>query len=617
VALERALVFTLAFMLAAGPSLSSAKDKKSAKTADDQTPGWNDSQMQQPATESLDLNTYNAIREEGLEHSHVMDYAGALADGIGPRLTGSPNMAKANAWTRDQLTKMGCVNAHLEDWGEFGMGWQQLNTWVRMTEPDTAVFVAQAAPWSPSTNGPVTAQALSVVINDESDIGKYKGRLSGKIVLLGPMRDVPVPGKPLFARYTDKELKDLESLPLERGQADMQARIERFLKRTRLASEIIPFFAEEKVAGVVVPSRDGENSGGTGIIFDDNGAALGRAPYHRDTAMPFPVVVTQIESYGRVFRLLQNHVPVSIEMNVETKFTGDHEHGFDTIAEIPGTDPKLKDELVMVGGHLDSWIAGTGATDNGAGAVVALEVMRILNALKVKPRRTIRVALWSGEEEGLFGSKNYVSQHFGSVPLSTAPDQVVLPEFLRKPAGPLVAKPEQRLVSAYFNVDNGTGRIRGVYTQGNVAVDGIFEQWMAPLRDLGVTTLTNQNTGGTDHLSFDAVGIPGFQFIQDPMDYDTRTHHSNMDTYERLQPADLKQIAVVEAIFVYNAAMREQMIPRKPWPHPELRDQQTKPLPDLYPTAILPDAGKGPETNNVLSPSSNFADRPDRRPRTG
>ena len=616
-ALERALVFTLAFMLAAGPSLSSAKDKKSAKTADDQTPGWNDSQMQQPATESLDLNTYNAIREEGLEHSHVMDYAGALADGIGPRLTGSPNMAKANAWTRDQLTRMGCVNAHLEDWGEFGMGWQQLNTWVRMTEPDTAVFVAQAAPWSPSTNGPVTAQALSVVINDESDIGKYKGRLSGKIVLLGPMRDVPVPGKPLFARYTDKELKDLESLPLERGQADMQARIERFLKRTRLASEIIPFFAEEKVAGVVVPSRDGENSGGTGIIFDDNGAALGRAPYHRDTAMPFPVVVTQIESYGRVFRLLQNHVPVSIEMNVETKFTGDHEHGFDTIAEIPGTDPKLKDELVMVGGHLDSWIAGTGATDNGAGAVVALEVMRILNALKVKPRRTIRVALWSGEEEGLFGSKNYVSQHFGSVPLSTAPDQVVLPEFLRKPAGPLVAKPEQRLVSAYFNVDNGTGRIRGVYTQGNVAVDGIFEQWMAPLRDLGVTTLTNQNTGGTDHLSFDAVGIPGFQFIQDPMDYDTRTHHSNMDTYERLQPADLKQIAVVEAIFVYNAAMREQMIPRKPWPHPELRDQQTKPLPDLYPTAILPDAGKGPETNNVLSPSSNFADRPDRRPRTG
>jgi hypothetical protein len=584
---RRSLVFAAVVMVAAGSALSSAADKPA---------GWNDSQMQQPIAESVDLNAYNAIREEGLQHSHVMDYAGGLADGIGPRLTGSPNMAKANAWTRDQLTKMGCVNAHLEDWGEFGIGWQQLNTWVRMTEPDTAVFVAQATPWSPSTNGPVTAQAIAAIINDENDIGKYKGKLSGKIVLLDPMRDVPVPDKPFFERYTDQDLKDLESLPVQGGDPDMQARIDRYTKRAKLTSKLIPFLAEEKVAGVIVPSRDGKNGGGTGIIFDDNGAALGRTPYHRDTAVPFPVVVMQIESYGRVFRLLENHVPVSIEMDVETKFTGDHEHGFDTVAEIPGTDPKLKDEIVMVGGHLDSWIAGTGATDNGAGSVVALEVMRILNSLQVKPRRTIRIALWSGEEEGLFGSKGYVRQHFGSFPLSTAPDQMELPEFLRKPAGPLELKPEQKLISAYFNVDNGTGRIRGIYTQGNAAVDTIFAQWMAPLRDLGVTTITNRNTGGTDHLSFDDVGIPGFQFIQDPMDYETRTHHSNMDTYERLQAADLKQIAVVEAIFVYNAAMREQMIPRKPLPRPELLDQQSKPLPDLYPTAVLPDAGKGAET---------------------
>ena len=592
---RRILASAAAFVLAAAAALSNAMDKKSAKTEEQQA-GWNDSQMQQPATESLDLNAYNAIREEGLQHSHVMDYAGGLADGIGPRLTGSPNMAKANAWTRDQLTKMGCANAHLEDWGEFGMGWQQVNTWVRMTEPDTAIFLAQATPWSPSSNGPVTAPAISVVINDESDIAKYKGKLSGKIVLLGPMRDVPVPDKPFFERYTDKDLKDLESLPLDGTDADLQARIERYLKRTKLTSKLLPFLTEEKVAGVIVPSRDAKNGGGTGIIFDDNGAALGRTPYHRDTAVPFPVVVTQIESYGRVFRLLENHVPVSIEMNVETKFTGDHEHGFDTIAEIPGTDPKLKDEVVMVGGHLDSWIAGTGATDNGAGSIVAMEVMRILNALKVKPRRTIRVALWSGEEEGLFGSKGYATQHFGSFPLSTAPDQLAMPEYMRKAAGPLALKPEQKLVSAYFNVDNGTGRARGIYTQGNAAVDHIFEQWIAPLRDLGVTTITNRNTGGTDHLSFDAVGIPGFQFIQDPMDYETRTHHSNMDTYERLQPVDLKQLAVVEAIFVYNAAMRDQMIPRKPLPHPELRDQQNKPLPDLYPTAVVADAGQGLDT---------------------
>lgn len=590
------LVLTTAAMIVAGASLSNANDKKPAKGAEEQSAGWNDSQVQQPATESIDLNAYNAIREEELQHSHVLDYAGGLMDGIGPRLTGSPNMEKANAWTRDQLAKMGCVNAHLEDWGEFGMGWQQLSTSVRMTEPDTAIFVAQATPWSPSTNGPLTAQATAVVINEEGDIAKYKGKLSGKIVFLGAMRDVPVPEKPLFERYSEKDLKDLETLPVTGVDADTQMRLERYLKRAKLGRLVLPFLTEEKVAGVVVPSRDGENGGGTGIIFDDNGAALGRTPYKKETAVPFPVVVTQIENYGRVFRLLENHVPVSIEMNVATKFTGDHEHGFDTIAEIPGTDPRLKDEVVMVGGHLDSWIAGTGATDNGAGSIVAMEVMRILNALKMKPRRTIRIALWSGEEEGLFGSKGYATQHFGSAPLSTAPDQVQMPEFMRKVAGPLELKPEQKMISAYFNVDNGTGKARGIYTQGNSAVDGIFEQWMAPLRDLGVTAITNRNTGGTDHLSFDAVGIPGFQFIQDPMDYDSRTHHSNMDTYERLQPADLKQLAVVEAIFVYNAAMRDKMIPRKPLPHPELRDQQNKQLPDLYPTAILPDAGRGPET---------------------
>jgi carboxypeptidase Q len=566
VVLRRTLVFTASLVLAAV--------------------GSHAADVQQPTTESIDLNMYNAIRVEGLQHSHVMDYAGGLIDGIGPRLTGSPNMARANAWTRDQLTKMGCVNAHLEDWGEFGMGWQQLNTWVRMTEPDTAVFVAQATPWSPSTNGPVTAQAISVVVNETDDMAKYKGKLSGKIVLLGAMRDVPAPDKPFFERYSDKDLKDLESLPVESDQAGTQARNERYIKRHKLQSELISFLTEEKVAAVIEPSRDARDGGGTGIIFDDNGADLGRTPYHRDTAMPFPVVVAQIESYGRVFRLLEHRVPVSLQMDVETRFTGDHEHGFDTIAEIPGTDPALKDEVVMVGGHLDSWISGTGATDNGAGSVVALEVMRILNALKVKPRRTIRIALWSGEEQGLFGSLGYVTQHFGSFPRSTAPDQMQMSEYARKAAGPLALKPEQKLISGYFNVDNGTGRIRGIYTQGNAAVDSIFAQWMVPLKDLGVTTISNRDTGGTDHLSFDAVGIPGFQFIQDPMDYETRTHHSNMDTYEHLQPADLKQIAVVEAIFVYNAAMREQMIPRKPLPHPELLEQQAKPLSDLYPTAV-------------------------------
>src|SRR5277367_5756695 len=254
--LKRILVFAAAVMLVGGVSFSYANDKKNTKSAEEAA-GWNDAEMAQPATETIDLNAYNLIREEGLQHSHVMDYAGGLADGIGPRLTGSPNMAKANAWTLDQLTKMGCVNAHLEDWGEFGMGWQQLNTWVRMTEPDTAIFLAQATPWSPSTNGPITAQAISVIINEEGDIAKYKGKLSGKIVLLGAMRDVPVPDKPFFERYSDKELKDLESLPPE--AADVKARNERYAKRAKLKKDILSFLATEKVAGVIVPSRDGLN----------------------------------------------------------------------------------------------------------------------------------------------------------------------------------------------------------------------------------------------------------------------------------------------------------------------------------------------------------------------
>jgi hypothetical protein len=531
---------------------------------------------------------YARIREEGLLHSHVMDYGSALADDIGPRLTGSPNLAKANAWTRDQLTAMGCVNAHLDDWGEFGMGWQQLNTWVRMAAPDTAVFIAQATPWSPPTNGPVTGDAVYVNIQADSDFDQYKGKLAGKIVLLGEMRPVPPVDAALFNRYTDQQLADLANYPIEAGLTPaMQDRLRTYGQRMRLADKLIQFLADEKAAGVIRPSRDASDGGGSGgTIFDDNGAAMGRTPYIRGHETKVPTVVMNIESYGRVYRLLQAHVPVSIEMNIDAKFTGDHEHGYDTIAEIPGTDPNLKDQIVMVGGHLDSWIAGTGATDNGAGTIVAMEVMRILTALHVQPRRTIRIALWTGEEEGLFGSRGYAKEHFGSAPISTAPDQAALPEFMRRASGPLELRPEQRQISGYFNLDNGSGKIRGVYLQENGLVAPIFAQWIAPLKDLGVTTLTLRNTGGTDHLSFDAVGIPGFQFIQDELDYETRTHHSNMDVYEELRPADLKQAATVEAIFVYNAAMRDQMLPRKPLPHPELRDQQTAPIKNLFPGAI-------------------------------
>lgn len=526
---------------------------------------------QQPASEALDLDMYERIRDEGLNDSHVMEFAGALMDGIGPRLTGSPNVKKANEWARSTLAKIGLENAHLEDWGEFGLGWQQINTWARMVAPDTAILIVQATPWSPSTSGPVTGDVVALSIQDEKDLDKYRGKLAGKVVLLGPMRQVPPVDKALFERDSDKDLDDLAEFPVSADgggpSPEMMARARARQERQRLLEKVAQFFADEKVAAVIEPSRDGKNGGGSGgTFFDDNGATLGRTPYLADHLVKVPVVVAAIESYGRLYRLAQANVPVSVEINVDTKFTGEHEHGYDTIAEIPGTDPKLKDQVVMLGGHLDSWIAGTGATDNGAGTIVAMEAVRILKALDVKPRRTIRIALWTGEEQGLFGSMGYCKEHFGSAPLSTAPDQQALPEFLRRDAGPLKIKPEQKLISGYFNVDNGSGKIRGVFLQGNAAVEPIFAQWIAPLKDLGVTTLTMRSTGGTDHLSFDAVGIPGFQFIQDDLDYESRTHHSNEDVYERLQPADLKQIATVEAIFVYDAAQRDEMLPRKPLP---------------------------------------------------
>jgi carboxypeptidase Q len=567
-------------------SLSGAQNKNKDKSTN-----ANPLPADHPAAESIDLNMYQQIRDEGFRHPHIMEYASALFDGIGPRLTGSPNMKRANEWTLAQLTAMGCSNAHLEDWGEFGMGWQQRNTWIRMVFPDTAVFIAQATPWSPATNGAITASAVAVNVKEEKDFDQYKGKLAGKIVFLGETR-MPKPATaPLFTRYDDKELTDIfryawtdddlgkqHVLPLDMME-------EAFNKQIALREKIAKFLADEKALAVIVPGYD---SGGT--LNDDTGSSLGWFVYLRDHASPLPVATIALENFGRVSRLLTAKVPVTIEMNEDTVFTGDHEHGFDTIAEIPGADPKLKEQLVMVGGHLDSWIAGTGATDDGAGAIIAMEVMRIPTALHVQPRRTIRVGLWSGEEQGLFGSTGYVKAHFGSFPYSTTPEQLKVPEFIRKPAGPLTLKPEHKLISAYYNIDNGGGKIRGIYAQENNAIVPIFEQWIAPLKDLDVTTVSARLTGSTDHMPFDEVGIPGFQFIQDPLDYETRSAHTNMDVYERLIPGDLEQAAVVEAIFVYNTAMRDQMMPRKPLPHPELYEQQRKPLNNVMP-------GATPETN--------------------
>ena len=543
----------------------------------------------QPATETIDLTMYARIREEGFHHGKVMEFGGALADGIGPRLTGSPNMAKANAWTRDTLTAIGLSNAHLEDWGDFGMGWQQINTWARMVSPDPEPLWMQASPWSPATKGPVSGEVVYVPLTDAKELDALKGKLAGKIVLLGPTRPTPDITKPLFTRYTDADLKEMQSY--EGGGGDyslsnpaFRKRYEEYMQRAQLRKQALAMMASEGVAAIITPSRDGGDGGGTGIIFDDNGADLARDAQKPENAVKIPNAVMMIEHYNRLARMVEHHVPVMVEVNIETKFTGDHEHGFDTVAEIPGTDPQLKDQVVMVGGHLDSWIAGTGATDNGAGTIVAMEAVRILKALNVKPRRTIRIALWSGEEEGLYGSQGYVKQHFGTFAPPATPDPAGMPSYMGH-HGALKTTDEWEKLDAYYNLDNGTGKVRGVYTQGNFAIAPIFAQWIAPLADLGVTTITNRNTGGTDHLSFDAVGLPGFQYIQDPMDYETRTHHSDMDTFDRLHEADLEQAAVVEAIFLWNTSQRDAMMPRKPFPHPELNQKLSEPLKGIYPNA--------------------------------
>ena len=547
----------------------------------------------QPAAENLDLTMYARIRNEGMSHGKVMDFAGALADGIGPRLTGSPNAAKANAWTRDTLTKIGLENAHLEDWGDFGMGWQQINTWARMVSPDPEPLWMQAAPWSPATKGPVSGEVVYVPLADVSELDALKGKLAGKIVLLGAARPTPDIIEPLFHRYTDAELKDMETVEQRATPAagapalTIEQRLAARTKLYQLRHAAMKLMFDEGVAAIITPSRDSADGGGTGIIFDDNGANLALSAQKPENAVKIPNAVMMIEHYNRLVRMVQNHVPVTVEVNIDTKFTGDHEHGFDTVAEIPGTDPKLKDEVVMVGGHLDSWISGTGATDNGAGSIVAMEAVRILKALDLKPRRTIRIALWTGEEQGLYGSMGYVAQHFGKFAPPATPDPAGLPSFMGH-HGALTPTKEWEKLDAYYNLDNGTGKVRGVYTQGNFPIGPIFAQWIAPLHDLGVTTISYRDTGGTDHLSFDAVGLPGFQFIQDPLDYETRAHHSDMDTYDRLHKDDLEQAAIVEAIFLWNTSQRDEMMPRKPFPHPELDKQLSAPIPGIYPNAVEP-----------------------------
>ncbi|HEX6648262.1 MAG TPA: M20/M25/M40 family metallo-hydrolase, partial [Pyrinomonadaceae bacterium] len=490
------------------------------------------------ASPALDPNDPIArIREEGLKRSQVMDTLSYLTDVIGPRLTASPNMKRANDWTRDQLAKWGLQNAHLESWGPFGRGWALKSFSAEVIEPQGIPLIAYPKAWSPSVNVP-SAEVVFLDAKDEADLARFKGKLRGKIVLIGAVRDFTAHFEPQATRVSEKELLTLADAgdpsagPAEGPGPAFQG----FVKARIFFLKQLQFLSEEGAALVVFPSGDG------GTIWVDavyvpvdvdrsSPVATMRSlflggPHAWDINVKsvIPQVVLAAEQYNRLVRMIKAGENVRLKVSLETQFSKDAQMGYNTVAEIPGSDKA--DEIVMVGGHMDSWHSGTGATDNGAGVAAAMEAVRIIQALGLKPRRTIRIGLWSGEEQGLFGSLAYVGQHFGK-PAGESQDASIMRLFAGGGVAPKIASgPEYDKLSAYYNLDNGTGKIRGVYLQGNEAVRPIFRQWLQPFRDLGAATLSASNTGGTDHLSFDAIGLPGFQFIQDEIEYDTRTHHT-------------------------------------------------------------------------------------------
>ena len=499
------------------------------------------------AQEKMNMDVINKIKEEGTKNSKVMDIAFHLTDVSGPRLTTSPGFMRAANWAKEELTKTGLVNASIEPWGEFGKGWQQERCYLAMVSPYYVPLLAIPRAWTGSTPGKkmISSEIVLIKAKDTIELMQYAGKLKGKIVMVWS----PVVLKPSFEpdgnRFADSTLEKMAksvkapSSNQPRPQLDSGQRAA-MQGRQSIQRKYNEFYNQEKPALVLSINA----SGNDGTIFVSGGGSSAK-----DGIEGPANVMLSGDDYLRLQRLVDAGIKVEVEADVKTKFFTDDMKGYNVIAEIPGTDPTLKDELVMLGGHLDSWHGATGATDNAAGCAVMMEAVRILKATGVQPRRTIRIALWSGEEQGLFGSRNYVKNHFAD------PAKMEL-------------KPEHAKVSAYYNLDNGSGKIRGVYLQGNKNAGPVFEQWLTPFKDMGAKTITIDNTGGTDHLAFDAVGIPGFQFIQDELEYDTRTHHTNMDTYDHLVPADLKQAAIIVATFVYNTAQRDEKIPRKELPKP-------------------------------------------------
>jgi carboxypeptidase Q len=500
--------------------------------------------------EKVNMHAMELIKNEGFNNSKVMETLFQLTDVNGPRLTGSAGMKSAEVWARNKLNGWGLENAKVEPWGGFGKGWEINKSYVAMTAPYYQQLIGVPKAWTPGTNGPVKAEAVLVKIDKVEDMAQYAGKLRNKIVVLATIsHDV----KPNFtadaSRVTEDELKKLAMDPhVEEAATNLSQKPKAAPARpaANLRKQIDSFLYAEGASAVLSGGR-----GTMGTVFTSNGASRAW-----DAKPVLPELEMGYEAIARLIRLMEAGKEVALEIDTKTTFQATDSIENNVVAEIPGTDPELQEELVMLGGHMDSWHASTGATDNGTGVAVAMEAIRILKAIGVKPRRTIRVALWSGEEQGLLGSRGYVKKHFG--------DRLTMQ-----------LKPAQSRVSAYYNLDNGGGKIRGIFMQGNAELRSIFSSWLEPFEDLGAGTATIRNTGSTDHISFDEVGIPGFQFIQDGLEYGTRTHHTNMDSYDRVSSNDLMQASVIMAAFVYNTAMRDEKLPRKPLP-------KVNPAPDSY-----------------------------------
>lgn len=514
------------------------------------------------AQEPVHWDVVSKIREEGFQRSQVMDIVGYMTDVIGPRLSGSPNMKNGQQWAKTKMESIGLVNTAIEPYGEHGVNWDNTYTSLHMIEPDYQPLFGYPLAFTRGTDGKITSNAVFVEIRTRDDFEKYRGKLNNAVVLTAPLLNVGPSFVPDAVRRSKEDLERMSQaivgqsgrggrgggrgrggiptdLPpdVARRVGQLQQEISS-LTRSVSPDELNEFFKSEGVAVLMQPGR-----GGDGTVFV-GGRPGSRGDRSYDAAMnSLPMVSIAAEHYNRIYRILQRGIPVELEIEIRNTLDNSDTREFNVVGEIPGTDPALRNELVMVGGHYDSWHTGTGATDNAAGCAVAMEAMRILKAIGVQPRRTIRIALWSYEEGGLNGSREYVAAHFGN------PDDGI--------------KPDYDKFAGYFNMDNGTGQFRGVYLQGNEHVRPIFTEWMKPFHDLGMNTLTIRNTGGTDHLSFDRAGLPGFQFIQDGIDYNTRTHHSNMDVYDSLVPEDLMKNAVIMASFIYHAAQRDEKLPRK------------------------------------------------------